>query len=121
MVNASALQYARARAQHACACQCMNLAPFCLRSGGLAPMFVGLAVLICFPLTFLLLAYLACTEPLYRKEKAVYLVSKRSERREVRRHGKDLARYRGCQPASSDKLGHAGVKWAPIARQVPSS
>ena len=48
-------------------------------SDGMTAMFVGLAVLICFPLTFLLLAYLACTGPLYRKEKAVYLASRRGK------------------------------------------
>ena len=41
-------------------------------------MFVGLAVLVCFPLTFLLLAYLACTEPLKRKDKAAYVLSRRA-------------------------------------------
>lgn len=73
-------------------------------------LFVGLAVLVCFPLTFLLLSYLACTGPLYRKEKAVYLIqgSRRSS----------SSRVSGAQQQAQQASGVGGQASAVGCRHV---
>ena len=92
---------------------------------GIIPLVVGIAVVICGPVLFLLASYIGIAAALYRKRKAVYLLSSRAITEEAPDHSKwDLqvvASWMGMslnrgkwRPADPSKKNDFVFRWGPL-------